>query len=304
MVSAATILAAALAATLGLLPAARWERYTPWHGVAAAFILFPVLEDLVGFVQTAPLITQPTTLKPYTLEQLARLPWSITRDTLGPPVVGLSLVAVLGGLDVVRDHLARLPTRWAAWRSQLNLGWTTVPIVVGAEAIAIALLQGPASFLTTGDESALFANAGLEHVLLLSIVPAVVEELYYRGLLQGLLEQVGPARGRVWFAIGVQGVLFGVAHGGYANLAHLLGPLVFGLGMGYLRSTVGVGACVVAHAAVNLFYFSIDPGAGSTGLQVGVAAVSLIGLVGLWLARRTLWARIRAGPKPGKAFPR
>lgn len=298
MVAVEAVLAGAIAATVGFLLVARSGTIGPLHGFAISFVLFPVLEDLVGFVRVAPLITRPTTLEPYTVTQLVELPWRIARDTLGPPVVGLALVALFGGAVIAREHVAAIPSRWAPWRRQLGYGWALVPIVVGAEAVVLLLLQGPASFLKTGDESALFANAGIEHVILLSLVPAVVEELYYRGMLQSVIERFAPEWGRVWTAIGVQGVLFGVAHGGYANLAHLLGPLIFGLGMGYVRSTVGVGACVVAHAAVNLLYFSVDPGAGSVELQAVVAVLTLAGMVALWLSRRTFLARLRAGPRP------
>lgn len=293
-----TILAGALAALVGLIPAARWPRWTALHGIAAAVILFPVMEDLVGFLRVAPLLTRPTTLRPYTVEQLVELPWRIARDTLTVPLVGLGAVALVGGATIARGHARMI---WRGTRHlgrELMLGWTIVPIIVVAEAAALALLAGPASFLATGDESALFANATWQHVALLSLVPAVVEEVYYRGLIQGLIERLAPQGWQVWGAIGVQAVLFALAHAGFTNIAHVVGPLVFGLGMGYLRTTVGLGACVIAHAGVNLFYFSVDPGAGSPELQLAVLAVSIVGLAGLYLARRTLIARVRAGPQP------
>lgn len=292
-----TILAGALAALVGLLPSARWSRWTALHGVAAAVVLFPVMEDLVGFLRVAPLLTRPTTLEPYTVQQLVELPWRIARDTLTVPVIGLGAVAVAGGWTVARGYLRELWGGARRARQELLLGWTIVPIVVIAEAAALALLAGPASFLATGDESALFANATWQHVALLSLVPGIVEEIYYRGLLQGLLERLAPSRWQVWGAIVAQAILFAIAHAGFTNIAHVIGPLVFGLGMGYLRATVGLGACIVAHAGVNLFYFSVDPGAGSIELQLAVAAVSIVGLVGLYLARRTLLARVRAGPR-------
>lgn len=297
MVAVETVLAVALAATVGLVPMVLWSRWGAYHALAAGVIAFPVMESLVGFVQVAPLIGRPTTLRPYTTEQLAELPWRIAEDTLAVPAVGLALVALVGGATVVRQHVEALWPGGRGARQQLALGWTIVPLIVLAEAVALALLAGPASFLQTGDESALFANATWQHVLLLSLVPGLVEEIYYRGLLQGLIERLVPEAWEVWGAIGIQAVLFGLAHGGYATLSHLLGPLVFGLGMGYLRATVGLGACIVGHVGVNLFYFSVDPGAGSLELQLAVAAVVIVGLVGLYLAWRTLIARVRAGPR-------
>jgi len=135
-------------------------------------------------------------------------------------------------------------------------------------------------------------------VLLLSITPGIVEELYYRNLLQGSLELVWPGQRGAWVALVAQAILFAIAHASYTSLAHILGPLVFGLGMGYLRTTCGLGACMAAHAGVNLFYFAVDPGAGSMPLLAGVLVLALAGAAVLaWLAG-PIRGRLRAGPKP------
>lgn len=297
MVDPTTILAGAVALLVGALPATRSTRWGPWHALAAAAVAFPIAEDLLGFLEVAPLITQPTTLEPYSPAQLAELPWRIARSTLAVPVVGLALVALVGSLAVARHHVAPVWRGWRAHRVELGLGVAVLPAVVLAEAVALALLAGPASFLQTGDEAALFANATAVHVLLLSVVPGLVEEIYYRGLLQGLIEDLLPSRAALHGAVAIQAVLFGIAHGGYGNLAHLLGPLVFGLAMGYLRTVGGLASCVVAHAGVNLFYFSVDPGAGSLALQVTVGGLVVLGLIALWVQRETVLARVRAGPR-------
>jgi membrane protease YdiL (CAAX protease family) len=289
-----TLIAAALALLAALLPRARWGKPSLPVLVALAAILYPAAEALVDFAHVARLVGQPTTLRALTLEQLARMPWNIVENNLLVPLLGLAAAAVLGTREDAWRFLDPFRRRWSAWTAELSIGWAAVPVVVGAEALALAALQGPASFLQTADETALFANATLGHVVLLSLTPAFAEELYHRHLLQGALEDLWPGPRATWVALVGQAILFALAHANYTSLAHMLGPLAFGLGMGYLRTTGGLGACMVAHAGVNLFYFAVDPGAGSQPLVAGVAVVSTIGLVVLAATWPAIRGRLRA----------
>lgn len=293
-----TLLAAAIAVGLALLPRARGSRMRLPVVVALAAILYPATDALIDFVHVASLVGQPTILRALTHEQLARMPWNIVESNLLVPMLGLAATAALGARQAAWSFLQPLRRRAGAWSPEITIGWAAIPVVVAAEAIALAALQGPASFLQTADESALFANAGLVHVLLLSITPAVAEELYYRNLLQGSLEILWPGPRAVWVAVGLQAVVFGLAHASYTSLAHLLGPLVFGLGMGLLRTMGGLGACMLAHAGVNMFYFAVDPGAGSTLLLAAVAGLCFLGIWALVRGWSTIHARWRAGLKP------
>lgn len=292
-----TLVAAAAAGVLAVLPRAIWPRWGPLHMLAAAFILFPSAENLIDFIEVAPLIGRYTELQPYPVAVLNELPLRILRRNLLIPLVGLGLVGLLGGRAVLRGYERPVRRSPGTWRRDLWLGLGLIPLVILGELGALFLLEGPLQVLQTGDESALFANATLIHVLALSLAPAIGEELYYRGLLQGVLEQTLPGRHRAWLAIGIQGLIFGLAHGGFTTISHLLGPLIFGTAMGLVRSTVGLGACMGLHAAVNLAYFSVDPGAGSLGLQVATAVLVLVGLAVLWYERRTYVGLLRDGPE-------
>ncbi len=297
MLEAQTVIAIALALATGLLPALLLQRWTLWHGLAASAILYPAINNLLGFIQIAPLILEPTVLPPLTPEQLARIPWRITRNLLTVPTLGLTLLALLGAGTLVRKHLRALYPSHDAFKQDLTIGWALVPIILITEAIALILLAGPAAFIQTGDESARFAHATWQHVLMLTLVPALVEEAYYRGLLQGVLENLLPHRIALHGAILLQATIFGLSHGGYGTLSHILGPLLFGLAMGYLRTYSGIGACIVLHAAVNLLYFSLDPGAGSPELLIAAALTGITGLIALLVMRNTLFARLQAGPR-------
>ncbi len=292
-----TLVAAAAAGLLAVLPRAIWPRWGPLHMLAAAFILFPSTENLIDFIEVAPLIGRYTELQPYPVAVLNELPLRILRRNLLIPLVGLGLVGLLGGRAVLRGYERPVRRSSGTWRRDLWLGLGLIPLVILGELGALFLLEGPLQVLQTGDESALFANATLIHVAALSLAPAIGEELYYRGLLQGALEQALPGSHRAWLAIGIQGLIFGLAHGGFATISHLLGPLIFGTAMGLVRSTIGLGACMALHAAVNLAYFSVDPGAGGLGLQVATAVLVLVGLGVLWYERRTYVGLLRDGPE-------
>lgn len=289
--------AVTLAWVIGFLPMLRYPRWTWLHGLAAAALLYPALRASVDLIELAPLIGRFTVLQPYPPEVFPRIAQRIVERNLGWPLVGLGAVAVLGGAAIARNHLRPLARAGAHWRRELWLGLAIAPLFVLAEGVALLWLAGPGSFLQTGDESALFANATWWHVALLCIVPAFAEELYYRGLLQGLFDQLLPGPRGAWWAIGLQGLVFGLAHAGFLTVSHILGPLLFGLAMGYVRSVVGLGATMVCHASVNLFFFAVDPGAGSALLLGAAALVTVVGLGVLAFEARTLLGLVKVGPE-------
>jgi membrane protease YdiL (CAAX protease family) len=291
------ILVALVAALVGLAVRARWRNVSVAGVIALAAVAYPAVESVVDFLHVVDLIGRPTTLRALTREELLRIPRNVLENNLLVPAAGIGLAWLLGSREATWPTVNALDQRVTAWGRQLWLGVGAVPVVVVAEAGALFLLAGPGSVLNTADETALFANATPGIVALLCLVPALAEEIYYRGMLQSVLERVGP-HATPWFAIGAQAVVFGVAHGSYTSIAHVLGPLVFGLGMGYLRSTVGLGASIVAHAGVNLFYFAVDPGAGSALLLAATGAAVLAGAWVLYRSWPVVWARLRAGPKP------
>ena len=81
----------------------------------------------------------------------------------------------------------------------------------------------------------------------------LVEELFFRGLLQRSLETVLPA----WAAIGLQGILFGLAHTtvalGTANVLIVVPVAIAGVGFGYLAHHFKrLGPGIAAHSFFNL----------------------------------------------------
>ena len=84
-------------------------------------------------------------------------------------------------------------------------------------------------------------------VLALALLPALVEELFFRGALLSGLEKWGQGA-----AILVSSLCFALVHGSAANF---LGPLVAGLLFGYLTVITGsLWPAVVGHLCNNLVY--------------------------------------------------
>ena len=92
----------------------------------------------------------------------------------------------------------------------------------------------------------------IQMIAYIAIVPAimvgVVEELLFRGLLQGSLEKVAPK----WLAIGVSSIIFGLMHIGWMNPLEILFAYGAGVAFGCLSTATGsLIAPITAHAFGN-----------------------------------------------------
>lgn len=88
---------------------------------------------------------------------------------------------------------------------------------------------------------------GIVQFFALALVPAVCEELFFRGLLQHLLE---PRFGK-WKAILLTSLFFAIAH---VNPWYLAYYFLLGLYFGWLKDWRGnLGLCVLAHFLNNLY---------------------------------------------------
>src|SRR3954447_23741456 len=90
-------------------------------------------------------------------------------------------------------------------------------------------------------------------VVLVSLVAPVIEELFFRGLLQRSLTRYLPQ----WAAVGVAGLLFGLAHyqgaSAAAAAALVLSLAIFGWAAGALLVRTGrLGPAIVAHMVFNI----------------------------------------------------
>lgn len=140
-----------------------------------------------------------------------------------------------------------------------------IPFVFCASA-AVSLFSFFANYLAAGLLAGVFPSLGngqsLSHyggapgwllALVLALLPALVEELFFRGgLLSGLEEWGQPA------AILISALCFAMAHGSAANF---LGPLAAGLVFGYLTAvTDSIWPAVAGHLIHNLIFLAMELG--------------------------------------------
>lgn len=185
-------------------------------------------------------------------------------------VVGLTLAVVLGGGAFVMTEslavaalmlelgllsgvsltlLARGQRPWGTLRLRSVPGPIYVIVVVLGLAlllvnIASSLLLGPP---TQGVEFVISADGTLERVLLavsIGLLAPLIEEMLFRGLLQGTLER----RLRPWSAIGFTAVAFGALHGPQGALLFFFWSLPVGWVTWRLDS---IRPAIVIHAINN-----------------------------------------------------
>ncbi len=134
--------------------------------------------------------------------------------------------------------------------------WVLLPLFLGS-----AVVVNAAASLLQGIVVALFKLKGLALLTLpesfsgrvvyfaaVCVVAPILEELFFRGAIQGMLRPWGH-----FFAILVTAILFTLVH---SNLMDL--PAVFALGLllGYVAEISGsVAVCIVLHGANNLYTF-------------------------------------------------
>jgi membrane protease YdiL (CAAX protease family) len=140
-----------------------------------------------------------------------------------------------------------------------DVGWGLLAALAARFAVGMAVLP----FMLSGSKRLLGANdrvfrvvkddpAGFVVVAVLAVIGApVVEELFFRGLLQGsLLSSLGVAQ-----AIVVQAVLFGLAHVnpilGLANVTVVVAITAAGIVFGVTAGRRGLPSSMVAHGAFN-----------------------------------------------------
>ena len=193
---------------------------------------------------------------------LGAIALAVTSDSEGPalltasfvglwvPLVGASLLASASfGSKSVRRDLG-----WAFERS--DLGWGVLVGVVGlvaASAAQWALSAFPELVGTNTNfiEDQAATTTGAVVVVLSTIVGApIVEELFFRGLLQRGLARLGVA------AAFLQALVFGLIHvtpsEGLGNVGIVLGVGVFGLVLGLAaRHFRRLGPTIVGHAVFN-----------------------------------------------------
>ena len=152
-------------------------------------------------------------------------------------------------------HMARdfgLQIEWA------DVGWGLLMSLAGRIAVAIAVLPFlPFRHLVGGDHEVVrFLNTDTASFVMFSLVVVVgapiVEELFFRGVVQGaFLDSLGTVG-----AVGVSSVLFGLAHFspilGWANITVITAVTAAGVIFGLTVRLRRLGSSMFAHAFFNM----------------------------------------------------
>jgi membrane protease YdiL (CAAX protease family) len=129
----------------------------------------------------------------------------------------------------------------------------------------------------------------LAMALALTLLPALVEEAIFRGLVQKSLEQRAPR-----LAIAASALAFGVFH---LDIAQGVATCILGLGFGYIVYTTGsLLGSMVAHAAYNLLVLLSQRFLAETDSPTKIPWIELgTGLVIVVAAARRLWQKRSSG---------
>jgi membrane protease YdiL (CAAX protease family) len=183
--------------------------------------------------------------------------------------IGISVVVSYGPSVAWGVHVRR---RWGAgrlaslgWKFRWSdLGWgplTWLAAVVSQAVFAAAVLLFGVPLSSNIESAGEFDadRAYLIATLVAAVIAApIVEEIVFRGLvLRGFLSRMGPV-----LAIGLQGVLFGVAHVDPARGTGNIGLAIVLSGVGIALGTAAylshrLGPAVIAHAIFNAVVFTI-----------------------------------------------
>jgi membrane protease YdiL (CAAX protease family) len=214
--------------------------------VAIGFVFGLVSSSIVASVVLAVTGREP--------DQQDELPLSLVLVTQLGLWLGLFgvpwLVTRAKGSGLVRDLRLRIEARdlWRGAPLGALLQLVVIPLVYWPLLDLLDKtnhdLEGPARELTDRADGAIGV---ILLVLIVGIGAPIVEEVFYRGFLQGALLKRGLPP---WVAIGVTSVLFGLSH---VELLQLPALVLFGLLAGVLAHRSGrLGPSIAAHLAFNM----------------------------------------------------
>ncbi len=165
-----------------------------------------------------------------------------------PTIYTLILVTII--LYLVYRGISARDLRLATGKCHISL-----QLCMGA---AIGVVIGLIEYILLRPQPLLAGVSLVQMIAYIVIVPAimvgVVEELLFRGLLQGSLEKVAPK----WQAIGISSIMFGLMHIGWMNPLEILVAYGAGVVFGCLAiATDSLIAPITAHALGNFVLYMI-----------------------------------------------
>ena len=252
----------------------------------ARSVLYAGISALMGLLHSGASMAKPLGFSEVTIGFLQIL------IAVGSVAVPLALLLQLTRLRV-SDLRINQPAPWSpGFCLPVFLGLANLANLAGALLSRLTGYEGSAEMLPSGGPE-LFVR-----MLALCAVPAVVEELFFRGAMQGLMRPCGSAAAIIGPAL-----LFGVLH---LDLAQGLTAFVCGVFLGWLAERSGsILPGMLLHFVNNLLAFLTiylrlyAPAEVSFGVELFILLFfPLFGLWLLWHARGQGF-RFSAGLRPG-----
>ena len=274
--------------TRGVRGAAGWCAIAAILYLLARSLLYAGISALVGVVHPGASLVKPIGVSEVGLGLLQIV-----------IAVGAALVPLLWMLRGTRlqtdDLRITVPAPWSpAFCLPVFLGVASTANLCGGLLVRLAGAEDPATLLPSGGAE-LFVQ-----FLALCAVPAVVEELLFRGALQGLMRPSGSAA-----AIFGPALLFGLLH---LDLAQGLTAFACGVFLGWLAERSGsilpgmlLHFCNNTLAFLNLYLRFYAPQPVSFGVELFI--LFFFPVFGVWLIwhARQQGFRFSAGLRPGVA---
>jgi uncharacterized protein len=269
-----------------------WTVFVTWLlasfvGLVASFSAFVIVGVALGVVMGAQGLDAATIqarVTQFVQQPLLALLLSLVPFQLG--ILATAMLAARMSPRPLKERLGLLPVSGqpVSRLKVATMGAFTLSAALGS-AIALSLVLGapPANAISTTITDGSWLAIALMS-LLLSMLPAVVEEIVFRGYIQRrLLERWSPS-----MAIGVSTVLFAIMHAD--SLQHVLAVIPLGVVTGLLAWRTGsIVPGILLHAVHNagavafgavLRFASPHLSEDATGMIV-IAMVILLGLAGL-----------------------
>lgn len=256
-------------------PSGRWLWWDGWQWVIpptpptpARYLAADVAAEPTGWFPTTPTLQFPAAIAGVTFIVLFTIA-SRLLTLLPSTAAGLLSLALLVvntfGMPLLAWWCCR---KWGTGSMVRDIGlrarWIDIPIgIAGGVTLVIGLfvysIVSHVIGLPNGSNLTDVAKEGRSVAVFVflivtaGLIAPIVEEMVFRGVIQrGIASKVTP-----WAAVGLQAVVFGMAHvtpsEGWGNVNLILGLALTGLGLGAItRSTGRLATSMIAHATFNL----------------------------------------------------
>lgn len=272
--------------TRGVRGAAGWCAIAAILYLLARSVLYVGIGALIGLVHPGASLARPVGVSEVTL--------GLLQIVIAVGAIAVPLVWLLRSTRLEPDDLRiALPAPWSpAFCLPVFLGVASLANLGGGLLVRLSGTEEAATLLPSGGPE-LFVQ-----FLALCAVPAVVEELFFRGALQGLMRPSGSAA-----AIFGPALLFGLLH---LDLAQGLTAFACGVFLGWLAERSGsilpgmlLHFCNNVLAFLNLYLRFYAPQALSFGVELFI--LFFFPVFGAWLIwhARGQGFRFAAGLRPG-----